>query len=130
MLQRPPTTERNTVQTTLIPTPPLQPFMKLAQANMELMSKYVWSPEVTSEAVRSMQSMFEQSQASFAKLAQSQGFIGLMQGLMKNYTEFLTDFGQSAYAMMSQGQAALIQQAEDTGTNVIAVTARAGRKAS
>ena len=118
------------MHTPVVQTETLQPFMKLAQANMELMSKYAWSPEVTSEVVRSMQSMSEQSQASFAKLTQSQGFVGLMQGLMKNYTEFLTDFGQTAYAMMSQGQAALIQQAEDAGTNVIAVAARAGRKAS
>ena len=104
--------------------------MKLAQANMELMSKYAFSPEVMSEATRSVQVMLEQSQESFMRLGQSQAFPGLIQGLAQNYTEFVTELAQSAYAAMSQGQAALMQQAIDASSNVVQVAARGGRRSA
>ena len=100
----------------------MQPFMKLAQANMELWSKFAYSPEVTSEVTRNMQSFLEQAQASAASLAQSHAFTAFMQGLVKNYTDFVTELSQSAYSMMSQGQATLMQQVKEATNNVIDVT--------
>ena len=108
-------------------TDALQPFIRLAQANMELFSRHAWSPEVANEAMQGMQALVEQSQQSFARLAQSQAFVELAQGLMRNYTEFLGEVTQSAYALMSQGPAAFMQQAMEAGTNVVEMTTRARR---
>jgi uncharacterized membrane-anchored protein YhcB (DUF1043 family) len=88
----------------------LQPFMKLAQSNMELLTKFSASPEVMSEAMNSTQALMRQAQESATKLAQSSAFMSMMQGMAKNYTEFLTELSHGAMGMMTQGQAAMMQQ--------------------
>ena len=98
----------------LVHTEALQPFLKLAQANTELLLRYAWSPEVIAEMTRSAQAIVEQNQASFARLMGSQAFVGLMQGLMANYVEFLGDVTRSAHAVMSHTQAAAAQQSTRT----------------
>ncbi len=106
----------------------VQPFMKLAQSNMELWSKFSQSPEVMSEATRNMNSFFEQAQTSATSLARSHAFTGLMQGMVKNYTDFVSELAQSAYAMMSQGQATFLQQTQEATAHVIdAADARSRR---
>jgi len=106
----------------------LQPFVKLAQANMELVTRYAWSPEVFSEALRTPQLLFEQNHLSFAKLAQSNPFLELMQGLMQNYTEFLGELSRSTYALMSHGPASFMQQAFEAGGNVVRMAGSGGRR--
>jgi hypothetical protein len=51
-----------------------------------------------------------------------------MQGMVKNYTDFVSELTQSAYAMMSQGQATFLQQTQEATANVIdAADARSRR---
>lgn len=83
-----------------------QPFVKLAQANMDLLTRFSTSPEVTESAM---------------KLMNSSAFAHLMQGMMKNYTEFVTELSQSGMAMLSQGQAAMTRQMQDAASGVIDV---------
>ena len=97
----------------------MQPLTKLAQSNMELLSKFSASPEVISQAINDAQKLFQQSQDSAMKLANSQAFAGLIQGFMKNYTEFLTEVSQSATTIFSQGQATFMQQAQEATSNVV-----------
>jgi len=52
------------MQSNLVPTEVIQPFLKLVQANMELWSNVWLSPELMSEATRNMRGLMEQSQAS------------------------------------------------------------------
>ena len=87
-----------------------QPFLKLVQANMDLLTQFSTSPEVTSQATANASQLFQQGTASAMKFMHSGAFAHLMQGMMKNYTEFLTELGQSTMAIASQGQAALLQQ--------------------
>jgi hypothetical protein len=80
--------------------PMLQPFFKLAQSNMALLTQVSFSPEV-------------------------------VQGLMKNYTEFLMELGQGGMAMLSQGQAAFLRNAQEASSNVFDATpARRTRQAA
>jgi len=110
------------MQSNIVPTEVILPFVKLAQANMELLSKFSLSPEVMSEATRHINAFLEQSQTSTVSLARSQAFTALMQGMLRNYAEFVSELTQSTYSMMSQGQAAFMQQAQETAANVIDVT--------
>ena len=71
----------------------------------------------------------EQAQTSATSLARSQSFAALMQGMVKNYTDFLSELGQSTYAMLNQGQATLLQQAQDATDNVVDATDARGRRA-
>jgi hypothetical protein len=91
-----------------------QPFVKLAQANMDLLTRFSTSPEVTESAM---------------KLMNSSAFAHLMQGMMKNYTEFVTELSQSGMAMLSQGQAAMTRQMQDAASGVIDVADVRGRRA-
>ena len=91
----------------------MQPLQKLAQSNMDLLTRFYASPEVTSQAVGDFQKLFQQTQESAMKLAQSQAFAGMVQGFIKNYTEFLTEASQGVASLASQGQAAFMKQATE-----------------
>lgn len=107
---------------------PTQPFIKLAQANMELFTRFSTSPEVTAQASNSASHLFQQASESTMKLMQSGAFMHLMQGMLKNYTEFLGELNQSGMAMLSQGQAAMTRQVEDATSSVIDATDARGRR--
>jgi hypothetical protein len=108
--------------------PTMQPFIKLAQANMELLTRFSQSPEVTSQSAATAQNFIQQAQQSAASLMQSNALAQLTQGMLKNYTEFLTEWNQSAMAALAQGQAALVARAQEvTGTVVDAAEARSRR---
>ena len=106
----------------------VQPLTKLSQANMELISKFSSSPEVTSLAINDAQKLFQQAQESAMKLAHSQAFAGLIQGFMKNYTEFLNEMSHTATAFFSQGQASFMQQANEATSNVVEATQTGARR--
>ena len=116
------------MQDTAIFQSALQPFTKLTQANMELVTRFAASPEVTSQAINDAQKFFQQAQQSAMSLAQSQAFAGMMQGFMKNYTEFLTEMGHSATAMFSQGQASFMQQASEATSNAVEAAQTGARR--
>jgi hypothetical protein len=95
-----------------------QPFIKLAQANMELLTRFSSSPEMTAQAT----SLFQQATESSKSLLQSGAFTQMMQGMLKNYSEFFMELSQSTMALMGQGQAMLVRQVEEAGDVVIDAT--------
>jgi len=100
----------------------VQPFVKLAQANMDLFTRFATSREVMSQASTDASQLFQQASESAMKLMQSGAFSQMMQGTLKNYTEFLADIGQSSMSVMSQGQAAMSQQMEEAANSVLEAT--------
>lgn len=52
----------------------------------------------------------------------SGAFAQMMRGMMKNYSEFFMELNQSAMALMSQGQAAMVRQVQEASEGVIDVT--------
>jgi hypothetical protein len=117
------------MQFNVVQTEAIQPFMKLAQSNMELWSKFMQSPELLSEATRNIKSFWEQAQTLPTSLVQSRAFGALMLGIVNNYTEFVSEVSRSTYAMVSQSQAAFLQQTQEAASNVIEVTDARGRRA-
>lgn len=105
-----------------------QPFVKLAQANMDLLTRFSTSPEVTAQAGANASQWFQQASESAMKLMQSGAFAHMMQGMLKNYTEFLTELGQGGMAMLSQGQAAMNRQVQEATNGVIDATDTRGRR--
>jgi hypothetical protein len=83
---------------------------------------------VTSQATASASQFFQLASESAVKLVQSGAFTHMMQGMLKNYTEFLTELSQSGMAMMSQGQAALTRQLQEATNEVIDATDIRGRR--
>ena len=105
-----------------------QPFMKLAQANIELLTQFSTSPEVASLATTNAGQLFQQATESSMKLMQSGAFAQMMQGMLKNYTEFMTELGQSWMVTMREGHDAFARQAQEATEGVIDAVEVRGRR--
>ena len=105
------------------------PFVKLAQANMDLLTRFSTSPDVTAQASANASQLFQQASESAMKLMQSGAFAQVMQGMLKNYTEFLTELSQSSIALLSQGQAAMTRQVQEVADGVVDASDARGRRA-
>jgi len=115
-------------QTTQALQSAMQPLLKLTQANMELLTQFTTSPEVMAQSMATAQNMMQQGQKSASGLAQSNAFAQLTQGILKNYTEFVTELSQSGMAALAIGQAEMVRRAQEAGGNVIdAATVRSKR---
>ena len=115
------------MQDTLV-QPAMQPFFKLVRANMDLLARFSTSPEALSQTFTDVQRLSRQGQDSVTNLVQSREFAGLMQGMLRNYTEFMTEIGQNALAMLAWSQQATTRQVQDGSQKVIdAADALAGR---
>jgi hypothetical protein len=119
----------------------MQPYIKLVQSNMELLAKFSVSPEVISQAAAGAQSLLQQGKdsggnllQSGTNLMQSNAFAQLVQGMLRNYTEFLTDVGQTGMALLTQGQATMTRQMQDASEQVMDAASqtakRGGRQSS
>jgi hypothetical protein len=105
-----------------------QPFVKLAQANMELLTRFWASPEVSSQATANASALFQQASESAVKVMQSGAAAQLMQGMIQNYTEFLGELGRGWMSTVSQSQAALLREAQENTSNVIDASTARGRR--
>lgn len=106
-----------------------QPFVKLAQANMDLLTKFSTSPEITTQASANASQLFQQASESATKLMQSGAFATMMLGMLKNYNEFFTELSQSGMAMLNQGQATMTCQVQEATNEVIDAADARGRRA-
>lgn len=97
----------------------MQPLLKLTQANMELLMQFSTSPEVLEQSLVNAQNLLQHGQQSATSLAQSGAFAQLTQGILKNYTEFVTELSRSGMAALAQSQAEMVRQAQEAGSNVI-----------
>ncbi len=100
-----------------------QPAVKLATANFELMMRFTSSPEVLSHTLLATSQMVQQAGAHTLQLMQTDAFARLVQGLMRNYTEFLGESGRDAVTWMQEGQTALIEGAREAADAVVERTA-------
>jgi hypothetical protein len=89
-----------------------QPFVKLAQANMELLLRFSNSSGVMPTSANANQ-WFQQAGESTMKLMQSGAFAELMQGLLKNYTEFFAELSQGSMDLLSQTQSTMTHQLQE-----------------
>ena len=89
---------------------PMQPFLNLVQANMALVSKYAMSPDAVAQAMSQFQAAMTQGPGAAKALPQSAtAFAELAQGLMENYTRFMSELTQSGMSFFAQGQDALFK---------------------
>lgn len=102
----------------------LQPFVKLVQSNIELLSKFSASPDTLAQAGADLQTLVQQNQETMLKLMQSPALMQLAQGMLRNYTDFMTEVGQQGMTAFSQAQAAMSQQTQQAAETVTAATRR------
>jgi hypothetical protein len=106
-----------------------RPFAKLAQSNMNLLTQFSASPEVSSLATANATQWLQQASDSAMNLMQSGAFAHVMQGMLQNYTEFLTELSQGWMGAMRQGHETLVSQAQEA-VEAVKVPARRGRQSA
>ena len=94
---------------------PMQPFINLVQANMALLSRFAMSPEAMSKAVAQMQAAMTQGPGALTVPQSTAAFAELAQGMMENYTRFLSELTQSGMSFLAQGQEALFKAGSGAG---------------
>ncbi len=102
-----------------------QPFIKLAQSNMELLTRFSTSPEVSASANQ----LFQQASESAMNLMHSGAYAQMVQGMWKNYAEFVAELSQNSMLLFSEGQAAMTRQAQEATKGVIDMADVRGRRA-
>lgn len=102
-----------------MPTPPppfirpdYQPLFNLVGKNMALLTQFSMSPEVLSRTLAGVPSM-ERPAATAGGIAGTRAFAQLMQGLFRNYTEFLAEVAQGAMAHFAQAAGSMVAPAEE-----------------
>lgn len=106
----------------------LQPLLKLTQANMDLLTQFSTSPELLSQSMANVQQQMQEGQKNAINLAQSGAFAQLTQGVLKNYTDFVTELSQGGMAALAEGQAEMVRRTREAGATVIdATTTRSKR---
>jgi len=89
----------------------LRPYVKLMQSNMELLGRFSTSPESMTQAIAHAQSLFTPGRnAPPPQLVPSPAFAELVQGMIRNYTEFMAEVAQSSIELLAQGPAGWIHQ--------------------
>ena len=123
--------------------PFLQPYVRLAQRNMQLLTEFSVSPEMVSLWMTNAQKMFEQSarsamsgqaggdpqkmteqlQSNVAQVGQSKAFAELVQKLMQSYSQFLFELAQTGMTAFGQEQAKLMGQMQQAAGGAAASSA-------
>jgi hypothetical protein len=86
---------------------PLQPFIKLMQSNMELLTRFSRPLDTMPDAQASVQ-----RDAAAFNLAHSNALGQLIQGMLENYTNFVADLGRATINLMAQGRATVHEAVE------------------
>ena len=93
------------MSTALAPMP-LQPLMRLAQNNTQLMTEFWTSPEVMSQLAAGATQWAQQAQQTTLRLMTTPAFANLGQGLLQNTLAFMAECSESAVALARQRQQA------------------------
>ena len=120
--------KEHAVQDSITIQTPMQPFIKLVQSNMALLTQLSMSPGVVAQAMANAQSLFQRDPGAANHLAQSNAFGQLMQGMLQNYIEFMTELGQSGMALLAQSQTAILQKAQDASETAASESGARGRR--
>ncbi len=91
----------------------LQPVVDLTNANIETLSRFANSREVTELAKDSASKYLELVQNNMAKIAGSDAFATCLRTTIDNYVRFANEYTQNVYGIVSQGQEFVTQQVEE-----------------
>jgi hypothetical protein len=94
---------------------PMQPFINLVQANMALLSKYAMSPDAMSKAMAQMQAAMTQGPGALVMPPSATVFAELAQGMLENYTRFMSELAQGSMSAFAQSQDALFKAGAGPG---------------
>ena len=107
----------------------LQPVVDLTNANIETLSRFANSREVTEVAKDSASKYLELVQDNIAKIAGSDAFATCLRTSIDNYVRFANEYTKNVYGIVSQGQEFVTRQVEEGNRRFAEVADISGRAA-
>jgi hypothetical protein len=105
----------------------LQPVVDLTNANIETLSRFANSREVTELAKDSASKYFGLVQDNMAKVTGSEAFATCLQTTVDNYVRFANDYTKNVYGIVAQGQEFVTRQVEEGNKRLAQVADISGR---
>jgi hypothetical protein len=105
----------------------LQPVVDLTNANIETLSRFANSREVTELAKDSASKYLGLVQDNMAKVAGSDAFATCLQTTIDNYVRFANDYTKNVYGIVAQGQEFVTRQVEEGNKRLAQVADISGR---
>jgi hypothetical protein len=105
----------------------LQPVVDLTNANIETLSRFANSREVTELAKDSASKYFGLVQDNMAKVTGSEAFATCLQMTVDNYVRFANDYTKNVYGIVAQGQEFVTRQVEEGNKRLAQVADISGR---
>jgi len=105
----------------------LQPVTQLTNANIEALSRFANSREVTELTKDSASKYLDLVKDNMAKIAGSDAFATCLQTTIDNYVRFANEYTKNMYGIVSQGQEFVTRQVEDGNRRFAEVADISGR---
>jgi hypothetical protein len=103
----------------------LQPVVDLTNANIETLSRFANSREVTELAKDSASKYFGLVQDNMAKVTGSEAFATCLQTTVDNYVRFANDYTKNVYGIVAQGQEFVVEEGNKRLAQVADISGRA-----
>jgi hypothetical protein len=105
----------------------LQPVEDFTNANIETLSRFANSREVTDLVKESASKHLELVQDNMAKIAGSDAFTTFLQTTIDNYIRFANEYTKNVYGIVAQGQEFMTRQVEEGNRRFAQVADISGR---
>lgn len=105
----------------------LQPVVDFTNANIETLSRFANSREVTELAKDSASRYLELMQDNMAKIARSDAFATCLRTTIDNYVRFANEYTKNVYGIVAQGQEFVTRQVEEGNRRFAQVADISGR---
>jgi hypothetical protein len=107
----------------------LQPVVDLTKANIETLSRFANSREVTELAKESVIKQLELVQDNMAKIGGSEAFANYLRTAIDNYVRFANEYTKNLYGIVVEGQEFVTRQVEEGNRRFAQVADISGRTA-
>jgi hypothetical protein len=85
------------------------PFARLLQKNMDLVTRFMASPEVASESTADKSQTFREAAGSMTALMRTSAFTEMMRGMLGNHTAFMNELSRRGVSALGEVQEALVR---------------------
>jgi division protein CdvB (Snf7/Vps24/ESCRT-III family) len=106
-----------------------QPVVDFTNANIETLSRFANSREVTELAKDSASKYLELVQDNMAKVTGSNAFVTFLQTTIDNYVRFANDYTKNVYGIVAQGQEFVTRRVEEGNKRFAQTSDISGRAA-
>lgn len=105
----------------------VQPFVNLTNANIEVFSRFVKSPEITNLTNATMGKFVELMEENMGKVARSRAYGEWLRATVDNYARFADEYSRSVFGLIARSEEFVSRQVEEGAKRLERITDAAGQ---